>query len=40
MALKQQHKTRQNGNKGYKDGLNTNMDIVYSSKRQTNAFVI
>ena len=40
IALKQWHKTRGSGDKGYNDGLNTDMDMAYSLKRQTNAFVI
>ena len=40
MALKQWHKTRGSGDKGYNDGLNTHMDMAYSLKRQTNTFVI
>ena len=38
MGLKQRHRTRWNGNKGYKDGLSTDMDMAYFSKRETTAF--
>ena len=33
MALKQRHQTRGSGDKGYNDGLNTNTDVAYTSKR-------
>ena len=32
--VKHQHKTTWNGNKRHKDGLNTDRDIAYSSKRE------
>ena len=32
--VKQQHMTTWNGNKRHKDGLNTDRDIAYSSKRE------
>lgn len=35
IALKQQHKTTGKGDKQYKDGLNTDRNMVYSSKSKT-----
>ena len=40
MALKQWHKTRWNGNKWHKDGLNTDRNMAYSSKCKTTIFEI
>ena len=40
MALKQRHKSRGSGDKGYNDGSNTDMGMAYSLKRQTNTFII
>ena len=40
MGLKQRHKTTWNDDKRYKDGLNTDRDMAFSSKRETTAFEI
>ena len=40
MALKQWHKTRWNGDKEHKDGLNTNRNMAYSKCQTTIIFEI
>ena len=40
MVMKQQHKTRYNGDKQHKDGLNADRDMTNSSKCETTVFEI
>ena len=40
MVLKQRHKTRWNGDKRHKDGLNNNREMAYSSKCERTVFEI